>query len=228
MLSRVRWIVRGDVDISSNNVTGRYIRRTRDDANLTSNTQFGSTFAADQLTTDHNLALGMTRVFGSNVLNEARFAFIKRDLAFPENDPDSPTAVIGGLFTIGGANAFPQGRVQSTYQFQDVATIQRGSHSLKLGADIRYVDLDNIAAFDTKGTFTFNNLQDYMNNFAVTFVQAPQDYRDAELPRIRQSFYWEYAQFFAVGMRLREHRTGATRGRNRSICRSIVCQQGPA
>ncbi len=52
--------------------------------------------------------------------------------------------------------------------------MQRGSHSLKAGADIRYVDLDNLAAFDTKGTFTFNNLQDYMNNFATTFVQALQ------------------------------------------------------
>ncbi len=43
-----------------------------------------------------------------------------------------------------------------------------------MGADIRYVRLDNISAFDSKGTFTFNNFQDYMNNLAVSFQQALQ------------------------------------------------------
>ena len=167
-------IARVDTDISETNISGRYIRRKRDDTNLSSNTQFGAVFAADQLTTDQNLSLGATRILGSNTLNESRFAWIKRDLAFPENDPNSPTAGIGGLFTIGGAAAFPQGRVQSTWQFQNITTHERGRHSMKAGADIRYVQLENLAAFDTKGTFTFNNLQDYMNNVAVSFAQALQ------------------------------------------------------
>ena len=47
-------------------------------------------------------------------------------------------------------------------------------HSLKFGADIRYLQLDNQAAFNTKGSFTFNNLQDYVNNFANQFTQALQ------------------------------------------------------
>ncbi len=51
---------------------------------------------------------------------------------------------------------------------------QRGRHSLKFGADFRYLQLDNQAAFDSKGTFTFNNLQDYVNNFAFFFQQALQ------------------------------------------------------
>ncbi len=165
---------RGDVTLNAHTATGRYIRRKQENTNTSSNLQFGSIFAGDTLTTDQNLAGSLTSILGAGTLNEARFAWIKRDLAFPENDPDSPTAGIGGLFTIGGASNFPQGRVQSTYQFQDVATLQRGSHSIKLGADIRYVQLDNLAAFDSKGTFTFNNLQDYMNNVAVTFNQALQ------------------------------------------------------
>ena len=51
---------------------------------------------------------------------------------------------------------------------------QKGRHSLKFGGDMRYLQLDNQAAFDSKGTFTFNNLQDYMNNFAIAFAQALQ------------------------------------------------------
>lgn len=51
---------------------------------------------------------------------------------------------------------------------------QRGRHSLKVGTDYRYLQLDNQAAFNSKGSFTFNNLQDYVNNFANSFTQALQ------------------------------------------------------
>jgi hypothetical protein len=39
---------------------------------------------------------------------------------------------------------------------------------------------------------------------AVAFVQAPQDYEYPTGSWLRDIFYWEYWQFFAVGMRLRE------------------------
>jgi outer membrane receptor protein involved in Fe transport len=183
------YFARGDAPMGNNNFSTRYIRRKRDDTNLTSNTQFGSIFAADQATIDQNLSLGLNRIFGGGTLNEGRFAWIKRDLSFPENDPDSPTATITGLFTIGGASNFPQGRVQSTYQFQDILTLQRGAHSMKVGADIRYVDMDNLAAFDTKGTFTFDNIQAYMNNLARIFDQALQT-------ASFNATQWNHAYFF--------------------------------
>jgi outer membrane receptor protein involved in Fe transport len=45
---------------------------------------------------------------------------------------------------------------------------------LKFGLDIRRIRLYSISAFDSKGTFTFNNLEDFLNNNAVTFVHALQ------------------------------------------------------
>src|SRR5262249_42274324 len=60
------------------------------------------------------------------------------------------------------------------YQFSDVLSWQKARHSLKFGFDVRRIELFNLAAFDSKGTFTFNNLQDFLNNNAVTFVQALQ------------------------------------------------------
>lgn len=169
------YIGRGDVQLSSNdNLTARYVRNSPETTNFTSNTQFGPTFAANQLVTDQNFSASHTRVLGSTSLNEARFAWIRRDLGFPENDPTSPTATIAGLFTVGGLANFPQGRVQDTYQFQNITTLQRGRHSFKAGADLRHIVLDNQAAFYSKGDFTFNNLQDYMNNSASVFRQALQ------------------------------------------------------
>lgn len=154
------------------NLTGRYITNKTTDANVISNLAFGSIFAGDQNVFDQNLAVSETHIFSSAVINEFRFSYIRRNLGFPENDATSPTATITGLFTIGGANNFPQGRIQDSFQFSDTMSWQRGNHNFKFGADIRKLKLFNIAAFDSKGTFAFANLQDYINNRATTFSQA--------------------------------------------------------
>jgi outer membrane receptor protein involved in Fe transport len=168
-------ITRVDYSLSANDtITGRYISDRPTTQNATSNLQFGSRFAAESATKDQNLALSHTHVFGPRALNEARFSYIRRDLSFPEADPVTPTTTITGLFTIGGLANFPQGRIQNSFQFQDVLSWQKGRHSLKFGGDLRYLQLDNQAAFNTKGSFTFNNLQDYVNNFANQFTQALQ------------------------------------------------------
>jgi outer membrane receptor protein involved in Fe transport len=156
----------------NDNLTGRYITNKTTDVNVISNTSFGSIFSGDQNIFDQNLALSETHIFNPSVLNEFRFSYVRRNLGFPENDANSPTATITGLFTIGGLSNFPQGRVQDSYQFSDTLSWQRGDHSFKFGADIRKLKLFNIAAFDSKGTFGFANLQDYINNRATTFAQA--------------------------------------------------------
>jgi hypothetical protein len=169
------FLTRIDHRLSINStLTGRYILDQAVADNLTSNTQFGDRFTAQQDIRDQNLGISETRVIGSQTLNEFRFAYIRRNLQFPENEPGMPTTGIGGAFTIGGLSNFPQGRVQNSYQFFNILSRQTGRHSLKFGADIRYVQLDNQAAFNSKGTFSFNNLQDFMNNQASTFTQALQ------------------------------------------------------
>ncbi|MGH9838565.1 MAG: TonB-dependent receptor domain-containing protein [Blastocatellia bacterium] len=170
------FIVRGDHQIrEGDNLTVRYTYDKPVDTNAVSNIQFGPRFAGNQNILDQNAAISETHVFSPNILNEFRFSFVRRDLQFPENDPNSPTATIAGnFFTIGGLANFPQGRVQNSFQFSDIVSAQAGRHALKFGADIRRTRLFNLSAFNSKGSFTFNNLQDYLNNTAVTFTQALQ------------------------------------------------------
>jgi hypothetical protein len=159
---------------NADNLTARYSYNDRVDNNAISNCAFGALYCGSQTLKDTNAALSETHTFSSNLLNEARLSLVKRNLIFPENDPISPTAAITGLFQIGGDSNFPQGRVSDSWQFSDTVTWLKGKHALKFGADIRYNKLDNISSFDSKGTFTFNSLQDYMNNLAASFRQALQ------------------------------------------------------
>ncbi len=193
------FIVRGDHRLSEgDNLTLRYVYNKPNSTNVVSNTQFGPLFAGNQNILDQNAAISETHVFSGSLINEFRVSYIRRNLQFPENDQTSPTAGIGGFgagnqFIIGGLANFPQGRVQNSYQYSDILSWQKGRHSMKFGADIRRIQLFNLAAFDSKGTFTFNSLQDYLNNSAVTFQQALQTATfDA---RQTQQFYFAQDDF---------------------------------
>lgn len=156
------------------NFTVRYSLNDRTDENAISNCAFGALFCGSQNLMDTNMAVSNTHIFGPRVLNEARFSLVRRDLAFPENDPTSPTAGISGLFTVGGASNFPQSRVTDSYQFANTLSWSRSRHTLKAGSDIRYNKADNQSAFNSKGNFTFNSLQDFVNNNAFQLQQALQ------------------------------------------------------
>ena len=167
------FLMRFDHRLGENdNVTFRYTRNADYSANVISNTQFGELFSGRQDVIDQNMALSETHVFSSSVLNEFRGSYVRRNLAFPENDPVTPTTTITGFFTIGGLSNFPQGRIQNSYQFSDTLSWQTGRHSLKFGADIRHIHLFNQAAFNTKGTYAFSNLASFVNNVGTSFEQA--------------------------------------------------------
>jgi hypothetical protein len=168
-------LARGDYRAGmADNVTVRYHLNHFTDENAISNLQFGELFAGNQLLIDTNLAASNTHVFSTRMLNEFRFSLVRRDLEFPENDPVSPLARISGLFQAGGDSNFPQGRLSNGYQFSNTTTWTRERHSFKFGADIRYNTLDNRSDFNTKGSFDFNSLQDFMNNSAFRFQQQLQ------------------------------------------------------
>jgi hypothetical protein len=168
------WNGRGDFrPFASDTFTARYVLNDRVDEGVAA-LGFGPLFMANQDLLDTNLAFSNAHIFSARMLNESRFSLVRRDLDFPENDPNSPTATITGLFQIGGASNFPQGRLTSSYQFSDTLTWNASRHTMKFGADVRYNDVDNRAAFNSKGTFTFNNLQEYLNNNASTVLQALQ------------------------------------------------------
>jgi outer membrane receptor protein involved in Fe transport len=157
--------------------------------NSTNNTQFGTRFASLQIINRQNHSVGYTRIFESHFLNEARLAYTRGGLNFPENDPDTATVSISGLFSIGGLSSFPQARREHLYQLQDVATYIAGRHSLKFGMDLRQNRLAINIGTHTRGTWMFTSLEDFLNNNASRLEQSINEATfDA-----RQ---WNHAYFF--------------------------------
>jgi len=167
------FLMRFDHKVSENDhVTFRYTRDAGYFINQISNTQFGAIFAGAQSLIDQNMALSETHIFSGSTVNEFRASYIRRNLAFPENDPVTPTTAITGFFTIGGDANFPQGRIQNSYQFSDTLSTLIGRHAMKFGFDVRHIHLFNNAAFNTKGTFAFANFANFLNNQGTSFEQA--------------------------------------------------------
>jgi len=169
------WYSTGRVDhklSNGDNLYYRYQLDHRDEPNVASNLRFGPKWAASQQIFAQNHAIGYTSAITPMLLNEFRASYVRRSLAFPENDPESSTVNISGFTTIGGMSNFPQGRLSDIYQFQDTATYVKGKHTLKGGFDVRFNRLFNRAGTNFKGTWTFNSLQDFMNNQAARLDQA--------------------------------------------------------
>src|SRR5262249_4057418 len=136
-----------------------------------------------------NHSLAYTRIISPRFLNEARMAYVRSDLQFQENDPISPTVTINTFFVIGGLSQFPQGRVDHNCKYQDVATYTTGRHSMKFGLDLLRYRLFSQADTNSKGTWSFANLADFINNQASSLIQA----------LITPSFVateWDHAYFF--------------------------------
>jgi len=146
------------------------------------------------------MTLNETHIFGSNLVNEARFGFNRIDITFDPNAKLNPadygigdgvTAAIGipqititgvGL-NFGGPSNFPQGRTDTSFVLSDTATYLRGRQSLKLGGEFRRILNDNFTS-DT-GTFQYGSLAAFQtglgNNFSITLGDRPSNVRQSAL-----------------------------------------------
>jgi hypothetical protein len=169
------WYSVGRIDhrlSARDNIAYRYHFDQSEQPNMTSNLQFGERFAADQSIRRQNHAISSTRVFSNRFLNEARLAYTRGRLNFPEHAPADPTVMVGGLFTIGGLSVFPQGRIEQSYQVQNVTTYLADRHSFKFGVDVRRNKLFARFGSNSKGTWNFPTLEAFLNNNALSLTQA--------------------------------------------------------
>ena len=124
-----------------------------------------------------NVALSETHVFGPSVVHEARLGFNslrtnKQPVTsgFPNEqfglrvsgaEPVEGLArlILAGSFPyapLGEAQFNPNDKTARTFQWLDSVSFVSGTHSVKIGTDLRWIRSDVVAAQQTRGIFTFN------------------------------------------------------------------------
>jgi outer membrane receptor protein involved in Fe transport len=140
-----------------------------------------------------SLTIGESHIFGTGLLNEARFGLTGQDgSTFPAtqlnpaelgiaNGVDQPLGlpqiVVAGGLTFGGPAIYPQGRNDALYLLNDTLSSVSGRHSIRLGGEVRRFRNDNFA--QGTGQFNFPNIGAFMtgtaNAFAITLGEQQSD-----------------------------------------------------
>jgi uncharacterized membrane protein YgcG len=114
----------------------------------------------DTTSIEHTVQISDTQVFGSHVINETRFQYLR------DNSSQNPisTAVginVQGAFTGGGSSSGTQTDSQDHYELQNYTSVARGNNFLKFGLRLRDVHEVNTSNAGFNGTYTFTTIQDY-------------------------------------------------------------------
>jgi outer membrane receptor protein involved in Fe transport len=67
-----------------------------------------------------------------------------------------PSFAISGFRNIGDASTYPENSQTTSFQYEDVLTVVRNSHTLKFGGQYVRHRFNGFSAFPTRGTFDFN------------------------------------------------------------------------
>jgi hypothetical protein len=129
--------------------------------------------------TDRNdmFVLSDTHIFTSNLVNVARFGFMRFDglsvtsqpinatdvgMATPSNLPETPAIAVNGLFTIGTASAPSIFQNTNTFVWQDTVSLTRGKHNLRMGGEVKRHQLDISEPFVEDGFLFFLSFPDFL------------------------------------------------------------------
>ena len=127
------------------------------------------------------LVLSDTHVFSSNLVNIARFGFMRFDGDSAVTNPilasdlgtESPTGTSGahipapgitvdGLFTVGDAGTPFQWQVTNSFIWQDTVSLTRHNHSLRFGVEAKRHQVDIDAPFSTDGLLDIRTFTDFL------------------------------------------------------------------
>lgn len=169
-------------------------------------------FTGDVPASSRKIGGGYSRTISNNIINAFDTTFQRLSVVFGGGCTDPLTGCIpnpseigeaytsatfagiagssgASLQTLGGATNLPQGRIVDVYQFADKVTWIAGNHTVKFGADIRF--LKNSVPFlpNINGVVRFGTLASLVNNVStgVTLADGQTDLA-----------YKQYDQFYFI------------------------------
>ena len=114
-----------------------------------------------QITRNQSFTINDVYTITSNLINESRITYSRRNINFPENLPTTFTIRDTPAFSIGNGN-FPQFRIDNAYELTDNLSYISGRHTWKFGVNALRYDLNSFFAPDLRGTVSYASLPDFL------------------------------------------------------------------
>jgi hypothetical protein len=173
-------------------LTAKYLFRRSYTSPGTSGTLFD--YNGDiSLTRDQYAVVTHKWILGSDRLNEAYFHAGHTLSQFRAAFPSLTNVSVTGALFLGGNQNYPQGRTEPLYQGVDNFTWIRngrrtGEHAIKAGANVKLFRSDSYYDLDSRGTYVFSNLQQFLLGQPIFFTQFRGDSR-VKRPNTLLAFY---------------------------------------
>ena len=150
-----------DYQLTKDNALSVRYQYSRDES--TNNGVGGFTLSSqgyNSLNTDQTLQVSDTQVFGTRIVNETRFQYL-RDESSQIARSTAPSIIVPSAFNGGGINAGNLIDATNRYEFQNYTSIQFTKHLLKFGARLRGLTDANSSAAGVNGSYIFPSIQAY-------------------------------------------------------------------
>lgn len=188
------WVLKNDIQLGNDTITGRYIFNRGNSFNLGDNGAAGYFFNVPALS--QAALISWTHNLSSHMVNELRGSFGRLNVEFggsitgaaspPAGQLDQALANIAfdtsGLLGYGPATNLPQQRIVNTWQAQDNWNYVLGKHQLKAGVNWTYQRSPNIFLPLINGQFRFADWDAYFANQtdSVAIASGPSslDFRE--------------------------------------------------
>lgn len=134
-------------------------------------------WGTNELDQNHMFVLSDTDAFSPNIINVARFGFMRFDgyasiaqpiaasdlgMATPGPLPEIPGMSVNGLFTIGTAGQPFYWQNTNTFVWQDTVSYTRGRQSIRAGAEVKRHQVDVNVPFVSDGFLSLRSLPDLL------------------------------------------------------------------
>jgi hypothetical protein len=130
-----------------------------------------------------NLNLGYTKILG-RLLNDARVAVQSTNVRRGDPEAIVPQVTITGITAPFGDVFIDRSRLR-TLEFRDILTLDRGSHAIRMGVEVRRITKTLADGPPQAGTFAFNSLADFVADrpFRQTLTVDPATGEPASFAR---------------------------------------------
>jgi len=167
---------------AKNNIAGRFFfSRAPTDEPFSPNAANVPGWGTNELDQNAMIVLADTHAVNSNLINVARFGYIRFDGISAVSSPilasdlgtQSPTGLSGagipapgltidGLFTIGDAGTPSQSQVTNSYVWQDTVSLIHRNQTMRLGAEVKRHQVEISAPYSSDGLLDIHTFNDFL------------------------------------------------------------------